>query len=176
MNGIAETLVEAEDGLELRNGVFGAQRDSEMLELQHTLKRCIQTHRRFGTSPGKILRVARPSGALDYILDVQPLSDHPGFSETAGSAALIIINDPSRPVLIEPATLMHAFELTRMEAKITAGLVEGLHSNELAERHGIAHSTLRTHIKHVFEKLNVTQRADLVRTVMAALPAVGHQE
>lgn len=45
--------------------------------------------------------------------------------------------------------------LTPRERQVLAGLVEGMSRNAIAKRHRMSVNTVRTHIQHVFEKLEV---------------------
>jgi len=53
------------------------------------------------------------------------------------------------------------FSLTRKETEITLLLLEGLKREEILESCEIANNTLKTHIRQIYRKLNVTARADI---------------
>lgn len=61
--------------------------------------------------------------------------------------------------------LMLKFSLTKREAQITLEIMQGLKDEGIASKLHIAYSTLRTHIKHIYTKLNVNNRPCLIQRV-----------
>jgi len=56
-----------------------------------------------------------------------------------------------------------ALGLTRKEHEISRMVAMGLTDKQIASRLDISFSTVRTHLKHVFHKLSVNNRAQLIR-------------
>lgn len=54
------------------------------------------------------------------------------------------------------------YQLTTRENEILHSLVEGLSYKKLAEKYYISISTVRTHIRHIYEKLHVNSKAQAV--------------
>lgn len=65
--------------------------------------------------------------------------------------------------------IMHKFMLTQREAQITLELLQGNKDAEIAEKLFIAFSTLRTHIKHIFQKLEVNSRTLLINKIINSM-------
>jgi DNA-binding CsgD family transcriptional regulator len=61
------------------------------------------------------------------------------------------------------------FSLTKREAQITLEIIQGHKDDTIAIKLHIAFSTLRTHIKHIFAKLQITSRSLLIRKVLSEL-------
>jgi DNA-binding NarL/FixJ family response regulator len=61
-----------------------------------------------------------------------------------------------RPERIEPSPL------TERERASLRGLAEGLVYKDIAERHGMSVSTVRTHLHNAYKKLEVADRAQAV--------------
>lgn len=55
--------------------------------------------------------------------------------------------------------------LTRREKEIAVALLLGKPDKQIAEECGIAYTTVRTHVKHIFEKLEVTGRSQFFRRI-----------
>lgn len=53
------------------------------------------------------------------------------------------------------------YSLTKKETEITLLLVEGLKREEILESCDITNKTLKTHIRQIYKKLNVTGRAEI---------------
>ncbi|AJP73889.1 helix-turn-helix transcriptional regulator [Sphingomonas hengshuiensis] len=65
----------------------------------------------------------------------------------------------------EYVDLSAAFGLTQAEHRMIMQLMRGQTADEIAALEGIAIGTVRTHIRHIYEKLNVTSREALFRVV-----------
>lgn len=61
-----------------------------------------------------------------------------------------------------------AFGLTGQESAVALGLAEGLSTEAIAERLGIGESTVRSHLKQVFSKMQVSSRTELASRIMAS--------
>ena len=66
---------------------------------------------------------------------------------------------------IQP-TQKEDFMLTTRENEILHSLVDGLSYKKLAEKYFISISTVRTHIRHIYEKLHVNSKAQAVAKVL----------
>lgn len=61
-----------------------------------------------------------------------------------------------------PSTNKDNFQLTTRENEILHSLIDGLSYKKLAEKYFISISTVRTHIRHIYEKLHVNSKAQAV--------------
>ena len=84
--------------------------------------------------------------AVDIILVARPAEDAP-----------IAVRSGSRDTVVE--TL-----LTNREREILALLADGLGNKQIAARLGISTNTVKTHLELLFEKLDVSSRAEAVAT------------
>lgn len=55
------------------------------------------------------------------------------------------------------------YDLTPREREVLRDIVDGLTYRELADKHHIANSTAKKHILHIYQKLNVSSKAEIVR-------------
>ncbi|WP_394200309.1 helix-turn-helix transcriptional regulator [Shewanella waksmanii] len=62
--------------------------------------------------------------------------------------------------------LKNQYSLTKREAQITLEILEGYKDEQIASKLYIAFSTLRTHIKHIFYKLEVNSRQLLIKKIL----------
>lgn len=60
------------------------------------------------------------------------------------------------------AKLLTKFRLSRRETEISLLVCKGLTDKEIARVLGMAFSTVRTHLKHIFQKLDVSTRSELI--------------
>jgi DNA-binding CsgD family transcriptional regulator len=64
--------------------------------------------------------------------------------------------------IIDRTLLKHKHGLSEREAEIALLICKGLTDKEIAEALRASYSTIRTHIKHIFCKLDVTTRSELI--------------
>ncbi len=73
----------------------------------------------------------------------------------------------AEPLPEKPAGL----DLTERELEIVQLVCQGLTNARIAQRLAIGLATVKTHLLHVFEKLGVSTRAELVSRCIAGLPS-----
>ncbi len=69
-----------------------------------------------------------------------------------------------------PAAAATEFDLTERELEIVQLVCHGLTNPRVAERLNIGLATVKTHLLHVFDKLGVRTRAELVSRCLSAMP------
>lgn len=99
--------------------------------------------------------VKRPSGSRPYTVSVIPLV--PAMPSQA--VAAVFVFDPEDRVAKIPAGL---YDLTSKERTIAEHLAQGRSIDEAAATEGIARSTARTHLRHIFDKVGVKRQSELV--------------
>lgn len=107
---------------------------------------------------GYILKNTRPEALLEQILSVR--SEGSPISPTV---ARRILEEIQRSA---PGREAADYELTPREREVLKDVVDGLTCRELAEKHHIAGSTAKKHILHIYQKLNVSSRAEIVRKAL----------
>lgn len=58
------------------------------------------------------------------------------------------------------------YRLTTRESEILRSLIDGMSYKKLAEKYFISISTVRTHIRHIYEKLHVNSKAQAVAKIL----------
>jgi len=59
-------------------------------------------------------------------------------------------------------------ELSAREREVVELVVEGLKNKDVADRLGISEKTVKTHLTHVYQRLGVTTRADMIAAFKAS--------
>ncbi len=81
--------------------------------------------------------------------------------------ASVRVADMLTPAGIEPAWIAGLLGLTQAEARVAAGLFDGLDLREIADRQKVALETIRGHLKRGMVKVGARSQAQLVRMVAA---------
>lgn len=100
-------------------------------------------------------------GRRHYLFLLSPLQ--PGQLVASGGpvASLLVVN-PEAKLNLNPASLSELFGLTPTQGRIASLLATGSSVFEIAAELEIKASTVRSHLKHVFEKTNTERQAQLV--------------
>jgi DNA-binding CsgD family transcriptional regulator len=112
------------------------------------------------------LSVRRPSGRLPLLLSIVPiwrLGAH-GAGNNAPRVA-IFIREPDAPLDIDKDALIDTFGFTPRESDVASLLAQGLDLRVISARLGLRIGTVRSNLKHVYEKAGVNNQAGLVALV-----------
>lgn len=94
---------------------------------------------------------------IDLLLDALRASH-----EKVLDAVEIVTGRSSGPHSPESAKTIEVKALTRREVQVVALMSEGLSNQKIAEQMGISRSTVCTHARHLFNKLDVTNASGAV--------------
>ncbi len=116
------------------------------------------------------LFAAIAAGAGGYLLKDQPLPDvlaaleelHAGGAPVSPSLARRLLEHLRRRT---PAPAS-SFSLTEREVDVLSAVVEGLTNVEIGERLFISPTTVKTHVRHIYEKLHVSSRAGVTQAAL----------
>lgn len=87
-------------------------------------------------------------------------------SHSASKRLIAVLANPARYRDIDVDSLRTKHHLTHREAEICLFVCKGSTDREIASLLGISFYTVRTHLDHVFEKLDVTTRSELVYVLL----------
>ena len=156
-NRYLDEVIEAGEGLCLSGGRLRALRPSDTRRLQDRITAVAEAQ---GAGPGSsALTVSRPSGLDSLLLVVAPVREHP--LKLDGKAALLFVADPHRSTGLDSGLVKNLFGLTRTESRIATRLARGMRLDDVAASLGVAVSTARTHLKHIFSKTHTERQAEL---------------
>jgi len=88
-----------------------------------------------------------------------------------GPPALVVFSLRNSSKTLAVQFYAQACELTPTEARVLCALGDGLSPHEIAQRHGVAMSTVRTQLGHIRDKTGARSITDLVRT-LGSLPPI----
>lgn len=172
-NNAAEHILRSHDGLKIDNGCIRAESAHADTELEHSIARL--------ASPdgcdiwGGSFRCARPSGRRPYIVHVLPIDPKSPTAPDRGRAMVIIV-DPERQPEPPASLLRRLFGLTKSEAQVALLVMRGEGLKPIAEELSVSMTTVKTHLRHVFDKTGVHRQAELVRLLTTLDPVHRHRD
>jgi DNA-binding NarL/FixJ family response regulator len=107
----------------------------------------------YNGASGYLLKKTPPAKILEAIEEI-----HAGGAPMSGKIArrvLTMFQRSNKPV-------SHQLELSQREKEILHGLVDGLSYKMIAEKYFVSIDTVRTHIKHIYDKLHVHSKSQAV--------------
>jgi DNA-binding NarL/FixJ family response regulator len=112
---------------------------------------------------GYLLKRTRADELLEAIHEVMR-----GGAPMTGEIARMVIASFRRP-----APAPDAARLTPREEEILALLTQGYSNKEIADRLSVSFDTVRTHLRHVYEKLHVRSRTEAATKYLRATERLG---
>jgi DNA-binding CsgD family transcriptional regulator len=102
-----------------------------------------------------------------YVAHVLPLTS--GTRQWAGkawvAAAAVFVHKAAVDVSSPPEIIARHFKLTPTELRVLLAIVNIGGVPDVADKLGIAYSTVKTHLDHIYDKTGTRRQADLVRLV-----------
>lgn len=165
-NRVARAVLAEVDGLLIRDGALHAARSDDNLKLLRLMLQAGGGVDGFTfVRKSGVMQVARPSCRRPLALVVSP-SRHAASPFGRSHAVTIAFADPERAPEADGDLLARLCGFTAREAAVAALLVRGCSPSETAAELAMTENTVRTHIRHVFDKTGVERLADLVRILM----------
>lgn len=120
----------------------------------------------------------RASGTERHVAHVLPLTAGArGRTGTAFAAvAAVFVHRAAFEAALAAEALASSYKLTAMELRVLLGIVQVGGGTVVAEDLGISETTVRSHLKHVFEKTGTNRQVDLVKLVAAFESPLGGRE
>lgn len=177
VNERARALFAAADGLVLKNeGLCGAT-VRETAALREATERAVAASARNSEHGGGALSLSRPSGhkPLSALVVPAPRKAVPGSAGKLGPAAAIFVADPEAGRRVNSETLRRFWRLTHNEARVASMIAMGYGVEQIAAEMRITANTVRTHLKHVYDKTETGGQVELVYLIMSS-PAALEQD
>jgi DNA-binding CsgD family transcriptional regulator len=158
MNQAAESIVQLQDGLNIRNGRLSARRVFETVKMAKLITGATGDAK-LGSAAGRML-VGRCEGLPPYVLTVAPLRTNMRVDDRR--LALIVVVDPQRHSPSE-TDLAEFFGLSPAEARLAAALLTGKTLSQIAADTSVRITTLRTQLGSILRKVGAKRQCDLIR-------------
>ena len=155
-NRAARSLLAAGDALRVVDCLLAANRPDRTAALRRMVRSAT-----LGEAPG-VLALPRPDGRLPLVLDAVPMgSSAVAFDLRPPPAVLLLIDDPEDDRVPAAISLREFYGLTATEAAVAIHAAHGKGVGAVALALGIAPNTVRSHLKHAFDKTGTHRQAEL---------------
>lgn len=105
--------------------------------------------------------VIRRKENLNLVVRTYGLSG-PAAEPFKGGKAIVTVKEAIRPIVVSPAVVQAAFELTPAETRLTLLLSKGIDLEDCCHQLSIKKETGRTMLKSIFRKAQVNRQSELV--------------
>lgn len=146
-----QVIIRARDKIALDDGRANALLQKALSEIAHD---------QLGDT--RSIPVPRKDDRPPFIIHVLPIRRQ-ALDIFARAQAMLVVTTSERSLQIEASLLCELYDLTRAEAAVANGLLEGLTANELSTSRGVSRETVRSQIKKVLAKTGCRSQADFVR-------------
>jgi len=179
-NRIADEIVAKNDGLSVTADGLRAATRNLTAALLALIADATATGSGIGMGAGGTIALARPSMKRALEVVVSPLNAR---SESSAfviarrhAAAIILIRDPERELVMPTEMLSQLYGLTNAEARLGAAIGAGTTLAEYADEAGVTVHTARSTLKQVMAKTDTRRQAELVRHMLTGLAAFGRRD
>jgi DNA-binding CsgD family transcriptional regulator len=169
-NAKARQIVDADDGLCLRNGTLTLSVRDEDACLRRAVWGAVAKPHADANSPAEAVAISRRSGMAAYPALVDTLWGNYlryGLGRLDRPLAVVLVSVPEEPQEVPAELLQRLLGLTLAEARLCELLVQGVTVAAAARSLKIAKTTARVHLRNVFDKIGVSRQAELVAKILA---------
>jgi len=166
-------LLNAADGLTLGRDGLCAATGRETAALRTVIASAVSAAKRHSRDGGGALALSRPSGKKPLSVSVLPAPTRANgeLPNETGPMAAIFVADPDEACAASSDDLRQFWQLTQYEARVAAMVAKRLGVEEIAAAMDITTNTVRTHLKHIFNKTQTAGQVELVHLILGS-PAV----
>jgi DNA-binding CsgD family transcriptional regulator len=169
-NQIAEHILAAQDGLEVKHGVLGTHRGCCSPSLAEAVQVASQPEKRQPRSA--VLAVKRRFGKRHLTLLLRRIRPGSSLTNSTGPAFLFFLLDPDLPMQSTAAELGQLYGLTSSEARLANLLMEGKTLEDCCQELNIRISTGRMHLGNLFAKTGVQRQGQLISLLLKSFGLV----
>ncbi|MDB3856352.1 helix-turn-helix transcriptional regulator [Halieaceae bacterium] len=171
-NAISDSILRAGDGLRLQSKrlVLADRRQNETLKaLLQAMKVQPENHQDIA----RAFRIPRSRSDSPLGLIVRPTPIQTWLADSQVPVAMIFLRDPEMETSTPEGILRELFDLTKMEARVSMLLANGLTLDEIGVSLNISRNTVRTHLRAVFPKTGVHHQNMLVKLIWRSVAQLG---
>lgn len=165
----AEQLVAAHPRMALENRKLALQDSRQTSAFLHQLSQVTHPNPALRGSGGVIaIPLNRHLATRCLVSPMNPTMAPGGFNTHPTPLAIVYFQDPLADIDINLESLMQWFELSEAEARVAAGIAQGLSPQQIADSHFLSVHTVRTQLKSTFQKTGTIRQSELAKLVLTS--------
>lgn len=169
VNGSAEKLLRRTPELCIDSGRVVIDDFATQEKFEGILARMLAARHRDAPGQLETMRISREGHSLDMGLAIRPLAEARDISPQGAPAIAVFIRDAGLCSSAPISVVSKLFGLSPTESRVAVLLADGLSLVEITEFLGMAHATVRTHLRSVFKKMGVDRQALVVRLIITSV-------
>jgi DNA-binding NarL/FixJ family response regulator len=167
-NRRAKELLEAADGLTLGQDGLCAATSQETGALREAIANALAGAARQSCDGTGAVSISRPSGRKPLSVLVLPIPTKGGTRGVHAPVAALFVADPEFRHKANDSDLRKFWQLTKNEARVASLIAQGQNVESIAKEMGIMPNTIRTHLKHIFDKTQTEGQVELGYLIMTS--------
>ena len=164
-NDRARILLRHGDGILDRAGELLARLPDDQDRLARLVAGALPTASGGAVSGSMLLH--RSAIVPPFVVHVKPVTPRQEDFGARRIAVLVLLVEPGRQAVIDPALVTTLLGLTPPESQIAVWLAEGQSVRDIAETTGRTVGAIYWHLKQIYQKLSISRQGDLVRLVLS---------
>ena len=116
---------------------------------------------------GGSMKITRRQAPAPLVLEVHPTRGRETDHRSWEVGAIVLLVDPASRPRIDPGLSAKILGLSPMETRVAVALAEGHTAAEIAQALGSAESTVRTHVRRIYRKLEISRQTELVGRILS---------
>jgi DNA-binding CsgD family transcriptional regulator len=165
-NTAGRGLLETGDLLRIRGGRLTASNPGTDIVFRDTFRSARAGDEQTGTK-GVSVPLDTVNGGQQHVMHLLPLTSGERRKSVAGSSAVaaLFVHRVAIEARSAPEMIARHYSLTPMELRVLLAIVDVGGVPESAEALGVAQTTVKWHLGHLFQKTGTSRQADLVKLV-----------
>ncbi len=169
INPVAESILNYHPAISLKNNKVYAHEFVFTENIHKALLLAISSSKDMDPAETSTsMGLKHPNCATILPMIISPVEEmlHDFGAEGSYAHAVMCFSDPDRTHPIEAEKLADIYALTSAEASVAIAIANGIKPEEIAQMNNVAISTVRSHIKSIYQKLGINTQAELVKILL----------
>lgn len=164
-NPVAEQVLTSNPTLKVRGRALSAYSNAETAALNQAIDELMFEPR----SVSKSLGLSHPEKASPLAVTLTNTGANEALENLIlpAKAVTLYLTDPNMAMHIRHESLMETYQLTQAEAKVAIMVANGMALKDIAEHNQVSVLTVRTQLRHVFDKMGVNRQQDIVKLLLS---------
>lgn len=173
-NRMGRELLAGKSGLQLQHGQLCGADVAASRKIRAAVAEAGRAARGASLVPPPVISIDRPSGA-PLVLRALPLQTRQQTAVDIGGTAVValMVHDPDRFGRPTAELLADGLGISKAEAAVATRIWLGDNVHEAAAALGLSINTVKTHLKTIYDRLDLHRQSDLIRRIAFLLAELG---